>query len=190
MNTTLITSIAMGIALSACCGFRVFIPLLAASIGAYFKWIPVNAGMEWLGTLPAIISFATAAILEIAGYYIAFVDNILDTLATPLAMVAGSVVAASFLPTGEWDPLLRWTLGIIAGGGAAGTIQLGTGFLRLFSTKTTAGTGNAVVATGENLAAITGSAGSLAFPVIAAILILALVLYIFYRLTIKLFGQN
>lgn len=187
MSISLLSAIAMGIALSACCGFRVFIPLLAASLGAYFKWIPVNAGMEWLGTLPAIISFGTAAVMEIAGYYISFVDNLLDTIATPLAVIAGSVVAASFLPVGEMDPLFRWTIGIIAGGGAAGTIQLGTGLLRLFSTKSTAGMANPVVATGENLAAITGTIGSLVVPVIAAVFILILLVYILSRLTRKLF---
>lgn len=188
MNTTLLSAIAMGVALSACCGFRVFIPLLAASLAAYFKWIPANDGMEWIGTMPAMISFGTAAIMEIAGYYISFVDNLLDTIATPLAVVAGSVVAASFLPFGEWDPMLRWTLGIIAGGGAAGTIQMGTGLLRLFSTKTTAGTANPIVATGENLAAITGTIGSLVVPVMAAVIMLLLAGYIFFRLTKKLFG--
>ncbi len=177
-----IYAISLGIALSACCGFRVFLPLLAASLGAYFKWIPLNEGMDWMGTLPAIISFGTAALLEIGGYYISFVDNLLDTIATPLAVVAGTVVAASFLPIGELDPLLKWGLGIIAGGGAAGTIQLGTGLLRLFSTKTTAGTANPVLATGENLAAITGSIASILIPIVTALLLVLLVFYILFRL--------
>lgn len=176
--TELVTAVCLGIALAACCGFRVFIPLLAGSIAAYYGWIPLQPEMLWMASLPAIISFGTAAVLEILGYYIPFVDNILDAIATPLAVVAGTVVAASFLPLGEIDPLVRWGMGIIAGGSTAGIIQVGTGFLRFLSTKTTAGTANPLMSTGENLAAVTGSIASLLIPVIAAVALMALVVYL------------
>jgi Domain of unknown function (DUF4126) len=188
--STIISAIALGIGLSACCGFRVFIPLLVASIAAYFKWIPVNQGMEWLGTVPAILSFGTAAILEVAAYYIAFIDNLLDTIAAPLAILAGTLIAATVLPVGELDPMLKWGLGILAGGATAGTIQVGSGLLRLLSTKTTAGLGNSVIASGENLAAITGSVGSLLLPVIMAIILLAFAIFLGFRILGRLVGKR
>ncbi|ULQ54526.1 DUF4126 domain-containing protein [Flavihumibacter fluvii] len=183
--SSIITAVGLGIGLSACCGFRVFIPLLVAALGAYFHWIPVNAGMDWLGTLTAITCFGTAAVLEIAAYYIAFIDNLLDTIAAPLAIIAGTVIAASVLPVGELDPMLKWGLGILAGGATAGTIQVGSGLLRLLSTKATAGAGNSVIATGENLAAVIGAAGSLILPVFVALVLLTLCIYLGFRLLMK-----
>ncbi len=181
MDTALLTSVAMGIALSACCGFRVFVPMLGASFAAHQQWFALPADMQWMGSIPALICFGTAAILEIAAYYIPFIDNLLDTIATPLAVAAGTVLAASFLPIAEFNPMLKWILAIIAGGGGAGTVQLGTGLLRLFSTKTTAGTGNAIVSTGENAAAIGGTALSFTAPVLIAVLMLFLVGWILVK---------
>jgi hypothetical protein len=177
----LISVIALGIGLSACCGFRVFIPLLVAGLGAHFSWMPVAADMQWLASWPAIICFGTAAIVEVGAYYLPFIDNLLDTLATPLAIIAGTVVAISVLPIGELDPLLKWGLGILSGGAAAGTIQVGSGLLRLLSSKTTAGAGNAVVATAENLAAIGGSVGSLLIPLIVGLSLLGLCIYLLVK---------
>jgi uncharacterized membrane protein len=185
MDTQLITSIAMGIALSACCGFRVFIPMLGASFAAWQHWYNLPAGMEWMGTLPALICFGSAAILEIAAYYIPFVDNLLDTIATPLAVAAGTILAASFLPIAELNPLMKWVLALISGGAAAGTVQAGTGLLRLFSSKTTAGMGNAVVATGENAAAIGGTAMAFVIPVMIAVIMIFLIGWIL----MKVFGR-
>ena len=181
MEVQLVTAAAMGIALSACCGFRVFVPMLGASFAAWQQWYALPADMQWLGSLPALLCFATAAVLEIAAYYIPLVDNLLDTIATPLAVAAGTVLAASFLPIADFNPLLKWILAIIAGGGAAGTVQAGTGLLRLFSTKTTAGAGNVVVSTSENAAAISGTALSFIAPIVIAVLMLLLIGWILVK---------
>lgn len=190
MDTALLTSVAMGIALSACCGFRVFVPMLGASFAAHQQWFALPADMQWMGSLPALICFGTAAILEIGAYYIPFIDNLLDAIATPLAVAAGTVLAASFLPIAEFSPMLKWILAIIAGGGAAGTVHLGTGLLRLFSTKTTAGTGNAIVSTGENAAAIGGTALSFTAPILIAVLMIALVGWILMKGVGRLMKKN
>jgi Domain of unknown function (DUF4126) len=140
--------------------------------------MPVNAGMEWLATWPAILCFGTAAVVEAGAYYLPFIDNLLDMLAAPLAIIAGTLVALTVMPIGELDPLLKWGLGILSGGAAAGTIQIGSGLLRLLSSKTTAGAGNAVVATAENLAAIGGSVGSLLLPLIVGLVLLMFCFYL------------
>ncbi len=181
MDLQLFTAAAMGIALSACCGFRVFVPMLGASFAAWQQWYALPADMQWMGSLPALICFATAAVLEIAAYYIPFVDNLLDTIATPLAVAAGTILAASFLPIAEFNPLLKWILAIIAGGGAAGTVQAGTGLLRLFSTKTTAGAGNVLVSTSENAAAIGGTALSFIAPIVIAVIMMLLIGWILMK---------
>jgi Domain of unknown function (DUF4126) len=182
MDTNLLAQIAMGIALSACAGFRVFVPMLASSLAAQLGWIQLPTDMQWLGSWPAVICLGTAAILEIGAYYIPFIDNLLDTIATPLSVAAGTMVAFSILPVSNQEPLIRWGMALLAGGSTAGTIQLGTGFLRLLSSKTTAGTGNALVATSENAAAATGSILSLLFPVIMAVLLICLIVWIVVKL--------
>ncbi|HTN44743.1 MAG TPA: DUF4126 domain-containing protein [Flavipsychrobacter sp.] len=170
---------AMGIALSACCGFRVFIPMLIAGLSSrfhWFHWFQFTGSFLWLSTTPALVSLATAAVVEIAAYYIPFVDNILDAMATPLSMAAGALLATSVMPVEtEW---MKWTIGIIAGGGGAGLIASGTGLLRLLSSKVTLGSGNAVVATAENTAAITGSVMSLLLPVFMAAIFIILFFYL------------
>ena len=163
MDIQTFTAAALGIALSACCGFRVFIPMLAAGLASRFQLFHFADSFSCLSSTPALISLGSAAIAEIIAYYIPFVDNILDTISAPLAAIAGTLLATSILPIdSEW---MKWIVGIIAGGGGAGLVSASTGLLRLFSSKTTLGTGNAVVATGENAAAVTGSLLSFMIPI-------------------------
>src|SRR5512135_1410736 len=110
-----ILSICLGIGLSAACGFRVFIPLLVMSIASLSGHLDLSGGFQWIGTYPALVVFATASVLEIAAYYIPLVDNLMDSIAGPAAVVAGILVSASSFI--NMDPLLKWTLAIIAGGG-------------------------------------------------------------------------
>lgn len=181
-TSQILTAVALSIALSASSGFRVFIPLLAASLAGKMHWVGLPQDMAWMGSWPALISFSVASVIEIAAYYIPVVDNFLDALAAPLSVAAGTVLAASFLPLGETAPLIKWTAALIAGGGAAGTIHAGTGLLRLLSTKTTAGTGNFVVASTENAAAIGSSVFSFLMPVVMALLLLILIVWILSKL--------
>lgn len=185
-----ITAVSLGIALSASAGFRVFIPMLGASIASLAGWIQLPAGMDWLGSWPALICFATAAVAEIGAYYIPFIDNLLDSIATPLAVAAGTLLAYSFFPLGHNTELIKWVIAFVTGGGSAGMVQAGTGLLRLFSTKTTAGTGNALLATGENTAALTTVSFSFIIPVIVAAIMFMLVLWIGVKLSGKLFYKG
>jgi hypothetical protein len=190
MDYSLLTNIAMGIALSACAGFRVFIPMLAGALAGHFNMITLPADMQWLSGWPAIACFGAASVVEIGAYYIPFIDNLLDTVATPLSVAAGTLLASSILPVQDMEAPLRWGIGLLAGGSAAGTIQLGTSLLRLFSSKATVGTGNAIVATGENAAAITGSVLSFFIPFVIALLLLILIGWILKRInTFFIFGK-
>jgi LPXTG-motif cell wall-anchored protein len=157
-----ILSIMMGVALSATCGFRVFVPLLAVNIGTRAQdangqpLIELAGGFDWLSSDIALMVFVVATLFEIGGYYIPWIDNLLDTIASPAAIVAGTVITASFI-TGM-DPWLQWLLGVIAGGGAAGAVQATTVVTRAASTVTTGGLGNPIVASVETSGAFLGSA--------------------------------
>ena len=175
MEKEIITAVAIGIGLSASCGFRVFVPLLVASIAAKMNIFVVNEGFQWLSSWPAIISFGTATVAEILAYYIPFIDNLLDTITTPMAVVGGTLLLTSVIPVD--NEFLKWAIGFLFGGGAAATVQGGTVLTRLASTKLTAGIGNPVLATGEHVAAFGSSVLTLIIPLIIAALILLLIVY-------------
>lgn len=187
LDVQTISAAALGIALAACCGFRVFVPMLIAGLTARFNLFHFSEGFSWLSSTPALIALGAATIFEIAGYYIPFIDNILDTIAAPLAAVAGTLLATSVIPIdNDW---MKWMVGIIAGGGGAGLIASGTGLLRLLSSKTTLGTGNNVVATGENAAAVGGSLLSFLIPIIMAALFIIFFIWIIKKLANRIKGK-
>lgn len=180
MNTEIIIAVLLGIGLSASSGFRVFIPLLVASVASYFDVLHLGQGFDWLGSVPSMIVFGVAAVLEVIAYYIPVVDNFLDTIATPLAIGAGALLTTAVLPIDE--NLSRWAMGIIIGGGSAASIQTGTSLLRLFSTKATLTTANPIVSTTENVSATTSSILALFFPVLIGIIFLIIIGYVLFRM--------
>jgi len=172
----------IGIGLSATCGFRIFVPLLGMSIAHKAGALSFSEGFDWIGSWPAMIAFGIAMIIEIAAYYIPWLDNLLDTIATPAAIVAGTIATASMV--GDVAPFLRWSLAIIAGGGIAGVIQGSSVMVRGVSTASTGGLANPVVSTGELIASIVGTFVSIILPTLAVIIVFFLLLLIlrrFYR---------
>jgi hypothetical protein len=120
------------------------------------------------------LSLSVATCLEIAGYYLPWVDHLLDTLATPAAIVAGTVVTASLVT--DVSPFLRWTLAAIAGGGAAGLVQGATVLARGASTATTGGLANPLLATLELAGAVVTSVLAMLAPLLVVGLLAAAVL--------------
>jgi len=107
------------------------------------------------------------------------VDNLLDILATPAAVVAGTLVTAAVIT--DLPPMVKWTTAVIAGGGVAGLTQSVTALLRAKSTILTGGIGNPVIATAELGGSLLVSLLALAAPLIA-LLVVALFLWLAIRL--------
>ena len=179
--------LAVGLALSTAAGLRVFVPLLLTSLAARAGWLTLTPGMAWIGADTALIAFATATVLEVGAYYVPWLDNLVDSLATPAAITAGVVTTAAATP--ELPPLLRWTLALVAGGGAAGLVHAGTALLRLKSSAFTAGAGNSVVATGELVGSVVLSLLALLAPLLAGVAAVIL-LVILARRVIRLLGER
>jgi len=180
--------IALGIGLSSACGFRVFIPFLVASTASLLGFLPLADGFEWIGTFPALIAFAAATIFEVLAFYVPWLDNALDAIATPVA-VAGGVIAAASVIT-DLPPLLKWVVALIGGGGAAGIVQGTTAFLRLKSTTLTGGLGNVLVASGELMGALTTSILALTVPFACVLALLFLCFIVFRTAGRVLFGWS
>ncbi|WP_151798211.1 DUF4126 domain-containing protein [Acinetobacter bereziniae] len=167
-------SLCIGVGLSAACGFRVFVPLLVMSIASLMGWFEPMKGFEWLAIPSVCIGLAVATVCEIGAYYIPWVDNALDTIATPAAMVAGTLTTMA-VSSGEMSQFASWAAAIIVGGGTATAVQMGTVAVRGLSTATTGGIANPVVSTGEWIGAIVVSVLSLIVPVLVVIVGIILV---------------
>ncbi|ACK69190.1 conserved hypothetical protein [Gloeothece citriformis PCC 7424] len=178
LNT--LVEILLGISLSAAAGFRVFVPLLILSAGAVIGHLDFPTDFDWVETPQALAVFAVACFLEITGYYIPWFDHVLDTVATPAAFITGTMVTAYVTP--EMSPLVQWTLAIVAGGGTAGLTKGLMNILRVGSTATSGGLANPILATLELVGAIGLSVLAITIPIAAGILVIAIILYAFYKI--------
>ncbi|MBN1364798.1 MAG: DUF4126 domain-containing protein [Syntrophaceae bacterium] len=174
-----ILGIAVGIGLSAACGFRIFVPLLIMNLAALSGQIQLPAGFAWIGNTSATVAFASATIIEVICYYVPGTDQIMDIIATPAAVVAGTIMTASLT---ELSPFFKWTLALIAGGGVAGLVQGSTVSLRAKSSITTMGTGNFLVATLELIGAVIVALLAILLPVFCLILIILFFVFVFRKI--------
>ena len=165
-------SVCLGLGLAAACGFRVFVPFLVLNLAARSGYVALAGNFEWVASTPALVTLAVATALEIAAYYVPWLDNLLDSVATPAAVVAGIVVTASVV-TGI-DPYLKWSLAVIAGGGVAGAIQAMTVGARGASSLSTAGFGNPLVTTAEIGGSALLSGLAVGLPLFTGVLVLVM----------------
>ncbi|WP_151989243.1 DUF4126 domain-containing protein [Acinetobacter oleivorans] len=170
-----ILGLCIGVGLSAACGFRVFVPLLVMSIATMMGWFEPSKGFEWLAMPSVCLALAVATVCEVAAYYIPWVDNALDTVATPAAMIAGTLTTMA-VSSGEMSQFAGWAAAIIVGGGTAGVVQMSTVAARGVSTATTGGLGNFVVSTGEWIGAILLSVSAMLVPALVAVVVLIAVI--------------
>ena len=174
MWTTWALPIAAGICLAAACGFRTFVPLLCVAIASRTGLFALDAQYAWLSGTAGLMALGTAAVAEVAGYYVPVLDHALDVIATPLSVVAGAF--AMFTSIGSDHGMLGWLLAVLVGGGMSGAVQLTTVKARALSFGTTAGLANPLVATAELVGSVGLSMLAILVPVIAAIISLAVLL--------------
>tara|TARA_R110000796_G_scaffold35017_3_gene90239 strand:+ start:225134 stop:225700 length:567 start_codon:yes stop_codon:yes gene_type:complete len=178
MTSETIISIFLGIGLAASVGFRVFLPLFALSLASYFNLWELNQSWQWIGSLAAVITLGVATIVEIFAYFIPWVDNLLDSFAVPLAAIAGTAVMVSTIA--NLDPVVTWSMAIIAGGGTATAIKGASATSRLASTASTGGLANPIVSTVETGTAIVVTTASIFAPILAVVLVIIILSIIFW----------
>jgi hypothetical protein len=179
--------VAVGLGLAAAAGFRVFVPLLAAAIAAKTGVLPLAPEFAWLASTPALAALGTATILEVGAYAIPWLDQLLDIAATPAAMLAGMLAAASVVV--DLPPLLKWSAVLLAGG-AAGVTQGATVFTRFKSTTLTGGLGNPVVALLELIGAVVTSVLAIFLPIVTVVAVLLLLVFFARRVHSLMFGRR
>lgn len=174
---SLVVAALTGIALAACAGLRVFLPLFAAGVAArYFEW-PLASSMQWLASDSALITFGVATVVEIAADKVPALDHLLDGAQTFLAPAAGALLAVSSL--GDLSTGTAVALGVITGAPIAGGVHLLAATTRVGSSAVTLGAGNPVLSILEDGAASVGVVLAFLIPllVLIGVALLALGLY-------------
>ena len=147
----------------------------------------LSPGFEWIGSHYASIAFGTATLVEVLAYYIPWLDHILDLIASPAAIIAGIIATASMVT--DISPFLKWTLALIAGGGAAAIVQGVTVALRTKSSALTAGAGNVLVSSGELAGSIMTALLAIVVPVLCLILVSLFCIFVIWKAGRFFFGR-
>jgi hypothetical protein len=163
-----------GIALAACAGLRVFLPLFAAGAAARFFGWPLASSMQWLSGDASLVTFGMASVVEIVADKVPALDHLLDAAQTFLAPAAGAMVAVSSLS--DLSPAAALAVGIITGAPIAGGVHLLAATTRLGSSALTLGAGNPVLSVIEDVLASVGVLLAFVIPlfVVIGILLVAL----------------
>ncbi|PKN87441.1 MAG: DUF4126 domain-containing protein [Deltaproteobacteria bacterium HGW-Deltaproteobacteria-1] len=179
--------VAIGIGLAAACGFRVFVPLLILNLAALSGHLSLPDDFAWIGSAYATMAFATATIIEIVGYYIPLLDHVLDTIASPAAVIAGTVTTAAMIT--DISPFLKWTTALIAGGGIAGLVQASTVAVRAKSSLATAGTANPIFSTMELTGSVVVALLAVFVPILGLVLIGIFFIWVVRKILKRLFKR-
>lgn len=155
----------MGLGLAASCGLRVFLPMLVAGLAVRAGELSVVPEMAWIASTPALITLGVASVAEIGAAHVPWVDHVLDLIALPAAMVAGTLLGGAMVI--DVSPWLHWTLAAIAGGGSAGVVHAGAAAIRATSTAMTGGLANPLVAFLETLGSLIAAVLAVLAPVLA-----------------------
>ena len=163
-------------------------PLLIMNLASLTGHLHLSPGFEWIGSHYSSVAFGTATLVEVLAYYIPWLDHVLDLIASPAAIIAGVIATASVMM--DISPFLRWTLAIIAGGGAAAIVQGATVALRAKSSALTAGAGNVFVSSAELAGSIMTALLAIAVPVLCLILISLLCIFAIWKAGRFFFGRT
>jgi hypothetical protein len=139
----------------------------------------LSSGFEWIGNPYASIVFGTATLVEVLAYFIPWLDHLLDLIASPAAIIAGIITTASMVM--DVSPFLKWTLALIAGGGAAAIVQGATVAMRTKSSVLTAGTGNVFVSSLELVGSIITSLLAIIVPILCLVFIALLCILVIWK---------
>ena len=173
---SLISSIFLAFGLSAACGFRIFIPPLTYGLLYKAGFVQLGEGWGWIGTDWVIPILALAALFEIIGNLVPWLDNLLDVLATPTAIIAGTTLSAVSLS--EIDPGLKWILSVMSGVLITGGFQFTTVSLRGFSSIFSGGLINPIISFIEDFISLGISIAIILFPLIGIFIVVLIALFL------------
>lgn len=163
---------AFGFATSA--GLNAWLTLFLVSLAARFGFLTLAKPFDVMASTPIIIFLCIMMLIEGLADKIPVVDHASHLIHVVLQPIAGAILFASQAGVITDMPA---ALAFIVGALVAGTIHGVRATVRPVVTATTAGTGNAVVSAGEDVAAATITIGTILFPIFMFfVIVLALIL--------------
>ena len=165
-----------GIAVSAACGLRAFLPLLAIGLGARFFGLPLQPALQWLKGDVSLVALGSATVLEIAGDKIPSVDHALDLVATFVRPVTAAIATYGLLV--HWPSPWAQIVAVMLGGSALALHAAKSG-TRVGSSVLSFGLVNPLLSVAEDVM----SAALVVIAFLAPVLVALLLLLMFVAFT-------
>ena len=174
-----ISGLSAAFGLSGSAGLNAYIPLLLVALAARLPLsdplVKLQAPYDLLGSWWAIGLLAVLLVVEIVADKIPAVDTVNDTIQTFVRPAAGAFLfAGSANVITDIHPVLALGAGLLVAGGVHATKTAA----RPVVTVTTAGVGNPIVSTLEDIVAFVVSLLALLLPIVAAILMLVFLIFV------------
>ena len=176
-----ISGLSAAFGLSGSAGLNAYIPLLVVALAARFPMsdplVKLQAPFDLMGSWWAIGLIAVLLVIEIVADKIPAVDTVNDGIQTFIRPVAGAILfAGSANVITDIHPILSLGAGLLVAGGVHATKAAA----RPVVTVSTAGVGNPVVSTLEDIVAVVVSLLAVVLPIIAAIILLGFLIFVIY----------
>ncbi len=172
-----ISGLSAAFGLSGSAGLNAYIPLLLVALAARFPMgdplVKLQPPYDLMGSWWAIGLLAVLLVVEIVADKIPAVDTVNDGINTIVRPAAGAILfAGSANVVTDIHPILALGAGLLVAGGVHATKTAA----RPVVTVTTAGVGNPIVSTIEDVVALVVSLLAIVLPVIAGLLMAAFII--------------
>jgi hypothetical protein len=167
--------------LSAATGLNAYLPLLIVGLMARFTdWITLKAPWNTLENTWVLVVLAFLLLIEMVVDKIPMVDTVNDVIQTFIRPAAGAILfAAGNNVISDISPVLAMICGLLVAGG----VHAAKTTARPIITAGTAGTGNPVISTVEDVVSGVSAFMAIVLPVLAAIFIaMLLCLFIWWKI--------
>lgn len=149
--SVMVINILLGLALATATGFRIFLPMFLLSFTSHIGWVTLPQKLSWLEGETALFVLGVAMLIELVSYFIPGVDNIMDIIDTPIAVIVGFLVVFSVI---EVNSMMEWILAVVIGGIVPAVIKACKATIRGGVTLLMGGLGNGLFSIVEALASI------------------------------------
>lgn len=173
----LLSGLLSSLGLSGAAGLNAYVPLLLVGLLSRTGVMNLNEPFHLLGNPWVLLAIAVIGLLDFVGDKIPGIDTALHLVGGIVNTAAGAVLFAAQTGVADVPPALSLALGVIVAGGVHATRTA----VRPVATATTGGLGNPVVSTLEDGTSLL-LAGLAVFAPVLAVLLLAAVVFVGYRL--------
>ncbi|GGL85682.1 hypothetical protein GCM10010840_24470 [Deinococcus aerolatus] len=181
----LLSGLLSSLGLSGAAGLNAYVPLLLVGLLSRTGVMNLNEPFNLLGNPWVLLVIGVIGLLDFVGDKIPGIDTALHLLGGVVNTAAGAVLFAAQTGVADVPPALSLALGVIVAGGVHATRTA----VRPVATATTGGLGNPVVSTLEDATSLLMAVLAVFVPVLA-VLLLAVLVFVGYRLWGRLRGRR